>query len=52
MSESQGANDAKELYSEIVVENLSERSCRPEGQSPEQHEDESKSKHFRQTKTR
>ena len=26
MSESQGANDAKELYSEIVVENLSERS--------------------------
>ena len=31
MSESQGANDAKELYSEIVVENLSERS---KGQSP------------------
>lgn len=25
MSESQGANDAKELYSEIVVENLSEQ---------------------------
>ena len=36
MSESQGANDAKELYSEIVVENLSERSKGPEGQSPEQ----------------
>lgn len=44
MSESQGANDAKELYSEIVVENLSERSkgpegrklcLQPEGQSPE-----------------
>ena len=35
MSESQGANDAKELYSEIVVENLSERSKGPEGQSPE-----------------
>ena len=34
MSESQGANDAKELYSEIVVENLSERSKGPEGQSP------------------
>lgn len=32
MSESQGANDAKELYSEIVVENLSERSKGPEGQ--------------------
>ena len=40
MSESQGANDAKELYSEIVVENLSERSKGPEGQSPEASKDE------------
>ena len=49
MSESQGANDAKELYSEIVVENLSERSkgpegrklcLQPEGQSPEASKDE------------
>ena len=43
MSESQGANDAKELYSEIVVENLSERSKGPEGQSPEQPEIENSS---------
>ena len=52
MSESQGANDAKELYSEIVVENLSERSkgpegrklcLQPEGQSPEQPETENSS---------
>ena len=52
MSESQGANDAKELYSEIVVENLSERSkgpegrklcLQPEGQSPEQPEIENSS---------
>ena len=52
MSESQGANGAKELYSEIVVENLSERSKGfaqgsksqgPEGQSPEQPEIENSS---------
>ena len=47
MSESHGANDAKELgqspYSEIVVENLSERSKGPEGQSPEQPEIENSS---------
>ena len=52
MSESQGANDAKELYSEIVVENLSERSKGfaqgsksqgPEGLCPEQPEIENSS---------